>query len=348
MPSERPSAYNGRGESRTDLDIVISYPQAKGPLIMSNAAVKQPEPGLPASTVMTWYQVTLSAIGDAVLTTDPEGRVTYMNPVAESLTGWVAAEAHGRPLEDVLRILNEETRKVVEQPIRKVIETGLVRGMANHTLLIAKDGTERPIDDSAAPVRDAAGTLIGVVMVFRDISEQRRARAEVRDALAYAESIVDTVRDPLLVLDADLRVRSASRSFYETFGVAPEATEGRLVYELGNGQWDIPQLRTLLEDILPEDSSFRDFEVEHPFEGLGRRRMLLNARKVHRPGNHSGLILLSIEDVTPTWRAGVDFADNRERYRVIVEGATGFAIFTFDTDGVITSWNAGAEDDARL
>jgi two-component system, chemotaxis family, CheB/CheR fusion protein len=166
----------------------------------------------------------------------------------------------------------------------------------------------------------------------------------VQDALAYAESIIDTVRDPLLVLDADLRVQSASRSFYEDFGVKPEETEGRLVYELGNGQWDIPELRTLLEAILPENESFRDFEVTHDFEGLGRRRMLLNARKVRRPGNHSELILLAIEDATPTWRAGVDFADNRERYRVIVEGATGFAIFTFDTEGVITSWNPGARE----
>src|SRR5512135_1989583 len=310
---------------------------------MSNAAEKQTETALPASLVMTWHQVTLSAIGDAVLTTDPQGRVTYMNPVAESLTGWAAGEAHGQPLEEVFRIVNEETRKAVEQPVRKVIETGLVRGMANHTLLIVKDGTERPIDDSAAPVRDEAGNLIGVVMVFRDISDLRQRERVVQDALAYAENIIDTVRDPLLVLDAGLRVRSASRSFYEVFGVGPEATEGRLVYELGDGQWDIPQLRTLLEDIIPKDSSFRDFEVEHSFEGIGQRRMLLNGRKVHRPGNDSELILLSLEDITPTWRAGVDFADNRERYRVIVEGATGFAIFTFDTDGVITSWNTGAE-----
>src|SRR5512133_2936876 len=171
---------------------------------MSNAAEKQTETALPASLVMTWYQVTLSAIGDAVLTTDPQGRVTYMNPVAESLTGWVAAAAHGLPLEEVCRIVNEETRLAVEQPVRKVIETGLVRGMANHTLLIAKDGTERPIDDSAAPVRDEAGNLIGVVMVFRDISDLRQRERVVRDALTYVESIIDTVRDPLIVLDADL------------------------------------------------------------------------------------------------------------------------------------------------
>jgi PAS domain S-box-containing protein len=207
---------------------------------METAAAKQPEAHLPAETVMTWYQVTLSAIGDAVLTTDPEGLVTYMNPVAEALTGWVAEEAHGRPLEEVFHVLNEESRKAVEQPVRKVIATGLVRGMANHAILIARDGTERPIDDSAAPVRDEAGGLIGVVMVFRDISEQRARERSVRDALDYAEEIIATVRDPLVVLDAGFRVRSASRSFYETFGVDPAATEGRLLFELGDGQWDIP------------------------------------------------------------------------------------------------------------
>jgi PAS domain S-box-containing protein len=310
---------------------------------MSDAAEKQHEPSLPDAAALTWYQVTLSAIGDAVLTADPQGRVVYLNPVAESLTGWVAGDAHGQALEDVFRIVNEETREPVEQPVRRVIETGLVRGLANHTLLIAKDGTERPIDDSAAPVRDEAGGLIGIVLVFRDISERRKTERAAAEALAYAESIVDTVRDPLLVLDDDLRVHTASRSFYAVFKVTPLETEGRLVYELGDGQWDIPQLRTLLEGILPEDSSFRDFEVTHDFEGIGRRRMLLNGRKVRRPGDDSQLILLSIEDITPSWRPGVELAASRERYRVIVEGATGFAIFTFDTEGVITTWNTGAE-----
>lgn len=310
---------------------------------MSNTAEKQKEMSLAPSTVMAWYQITLSAIGDAVITTDPDGRVTYMNPVAETLTGWQASDTHGRWLEEVIRIVNEETREPVEQPIRKVIEAGLIRGLANHTILIAKDGTERFIDDSAAPVRDDAGQLIGVVMVFRDISEARAKERAIEDALAYADSIIDTVRDPILILDSELRVRSASRSFYKDFAAKPEETKGRLVYELGNGQWDIPQLRSLLGNVLSQNSSFEDFEVTQFFEGIGQRRMLLNARKVHRPGAHTDLILLAIEDVTPLWRTGVDFIDTRERYRVIVEGATSYAIFTFDTSGVITSWNAGAE-----
>src|SRR5881392_2430133 len=102
----------------------------------------------------------------------------------------------------------------------------------------------------------------------------------VEDIQNYAQNIVDTVREPLLMLDTTLRVRSANRAFYQTFHVSPEETEGRLIYELGNGQWDIPDLRTLLEDIVPRSSAFNDFELEHDFPAIGRRVMLLNARKL--------------------------------------------------------------------
>jgi PAS domain S-box-containing protein len=247
--------------------------------------------------VASWYQVVLSAIGDAVLTTDPDGLITYLNPVAESLTGWSEAEALGKHLEDVFHIVNEETRKHAEQPVRKVIETGLVRGLANHTLLIAKDGSELPIDDSAAPVWDKDGKLVGVVMIFRDITEQRKAEHLVELAKEFAESLVTTVREPMLVLNADLHVRSANRSFYDAFQVNPLETEGRFVYDLGDGQWNIPALRTLLEEIVPQNSSFDDFEVEHEFETIGRKTMLLNARRFPPEGKWE-LILLAIADVT--------------------------------------------------
>ena len=113
----------------------------------------------------------------------------------------------------------------------------------------------------------------------------------------YAQNIVDTVREPLLILDATLRVRSANRAFYQTFQVSASETEGRLIYELGNGQWDIPDLRTLLEDIVPKSSVFNDFELEHTFPAIGRRIMLLNARKLEA-GQHGELLVLAMEDVT--------------------------------------------------
>ncbi|WP_422929364.1 ATP-binding protein [Singulisphaera sp. PoT] len=245
----------------------------------------------------SWYQVTLAAIGDAVLTTDPIGLITYMNPVAESLTGWSATDAIGKPLEAVFRIVNEETRRPAEQPVRKVIDTGVVRGLANHTLLIARDGSELPIDDSAAPVWGEAGELVGVVMIFRDITERRRGEHLVALAREFAEGIVTTVREPMLVLNADLHVRSANRSFYETFQVQPSQTEGRFVYELGDGQWNIPALKVLLEEIVPNNSTFDDFEVEHDFESIGPRTMLLNARRFPPEGKWD-LILLAIADIT--------------------------------------------------
>ena len=122
---------------------------------------------------------------------------------------------------------------------------------------------------------------------------------EVRDAFEFAENIISSVRQPLVVLDGDLRVVLASKSFYDFFKVKPEETEKQLIYSLGNHQWDIPKLRELLEDILPKTSSFDNFEVEHDFPGLGKRVMLLNARQIYQEApNRKKLILIAIEDIT--------------------------------------------------
>ena len=260
-----------------------------------------------------WLQITLSSIGDGVITADRDGRVNYLNPVAEKLTGWTLADAAGVEVEQVFRIINETTRKPVEQPVRKVIERGLTVGLGNHTLLIARDGSERPIDDSAAAIKDARGNVVGVVLIFRDITERRQAEMAIDSAREYAESIVTTVREPLLVLDAQLHVRSANRSFYETFQVTPAETEGRFLYGLGDGQWDIPALRTLLEEILPRNPSFQDFEVNHDFEHIGQKTMLLNAR-CFPPEGRFELILLAIEDITDRRRAerAVEEAERRK------------------------------------
>lgn len=135
-----------------------------------------------------WLRVTLSSIGDAVITTDVEGRLTFMNPVAESLTGWALDEAMGRSLPDIFQILNEESREPVENPaLQRLIADGTV-GLANHTILIAKDGTECPIDDSAAPIRNEQGEVVGTVLVFRDISERKRMELERDRLLAAAQA----------------------------------------------------------------------------------------------------------------------------------------------------------------
>ena len=123
-------------------------------------------------------------------------------------------------------------------------------------------------------------------------------RGEVDEAREYAESIINTVREPLIALDKDLRVVTASYSFYEAFKVKPEDTVGQLIYDLGNKQWDIPKLRELLETILPQKTSFDNYEVEHDFTTIGRRIMLLNARQIKRESGKRRIILLAIEDIT--------------------------------------------------
>jgi two-component sensor histidine kinase len=133
---------------------------------------------------------------------------------------------------------------------------------------------------------------------FMELNRFRKQFTHVEDAWALAQAIVDTVHEPVLVFDKDLRVIAASRSFYSVFKVSPQDTQGRLLYELGDGQWDIPKLRLLLEKIIPEHGVMEDYEVEHEFPGLGHRTMRLNARQVFYEGGADTTILLGIEDVT--------------------------------------------------
>jgi two-component system CheB/CheR fusion protein len=155
------------------------------------------------------------------------------------------------------------------------------------------------------PYRTVDNIIDGVVVTFLDIHEQKMAferisqlDRSVKDARDFAENIVDTVREPLIVLDQELRVVSANRSFYNTFGVSSDETEGKFVYDLGSGQWDIPRLRELLEEIIPESNSFEDFEIAHEFPLIGHRKIALNARRMAHGTEGRELILLAIQDIT--------------------------------------------------
>ncbi len=157
--------------------------------------------------------VTLRSIGDAVIATDRSGKVTVLNTVAEVLTGWKSEDAVGRQLHEVFRILNERTRAEVESPVDRVLREGTVVGLANHTALVTRDGTEQPIADSGAPIRDASGTLAGVVLVFRDQTKERRAEAELRSARERADWLASfPARNPVPIaeVDSEGRVRYAN------------------------------------------------------------------------------------------------------------------------------------------
>ncbi|MES1228463.1 MAG: response regulator, partial [Armatimonadota bacterium] len=162
----------------------------------------------------------------------------------------------------------------------------------------------------------------------------------VNDIGTYAQDIVDTVREPLLIMDKTLRVLSANRAFYHTFRVSPEETENRLIYELGNGQWDSPALRSLLEDIVPKSSVFDDFELEHTFPVIGRRVMMLNARKLE---HHDGeLLVLAMEDVTARKRAEEALLKGGALQSAIFNSAN-FSSIATNEKGVIQIFNVGAE-----
>jgi len=152
--------------------------------------------------------------------------------------------------------------------------------------------------------------------------DYKRTELVVQEACKYAESIVETVHEPLVVLDANLRVISANRAFYQTFKVTAEETERQLIYKLGNRQWDIPKLYELLKDILPKNTTFDDFEVECHFPNIGRRIMLLNARRLYRETDNTQIILLAIEDITERRRAKAELRRYREHLEELVKERT--------------------------
>jgi PAS domain S-box-containing protein len=189
-----------------------------------------------------WLSAVLSSIGDAVIATDGQGRVSFTNAVARSLTGWAEHEAKGKPLADVFAIVSEENHQPVETPVARVIREGVVVGLANHTALIARDGTERPIADSAAPILDQDGKIVGVVLVFRDVTDERRHEQE-RECLLAAEQVArsdaesaNRAKDRFLaVLSHELRTP-----------LTPVLIAASSLLEQGDGELD-PNVRSVLE-----------------------------------------------------------------------------------------------------
>jgi PAS domain S-box-containing protein len=173
----------------------------------------------------------------------------------------------------------------------------------------------------------------------RGVRTGNRTQNEMRDAAEYAEAIIATVREPLIVLDANLRIISANQSFYKAFFVTPEETEGTLIYEVGGHEWDLPRLRELLEEIIPKNSVFNDFEVDHEFRQLGRRQMLLNARSMYDNSGKTQGILLAIEDITSRRQIEHDLVSSELRYRRLFETAQDGILILNAQTGDITDVN---------
>jgi len=214
-------------------------------------------------------------------------RIRRFTPVAESIFNLIPSDI-GRPISDINHKLNIPN---LEQQILEVI------GTLNFKAQEVQDQDGHWYDLRIRPYRTIDNKIDGAVVVLVEINALKRSAEQIRASRDYAQAIVDTMRESLVVLSVDLQVISANQFFYETFQVKPEDTEQHLIYEIGNGQWDIPLLRSLLEDILPHQTQFQGLEVEHHFEHIGRKVMSLNARRMRLEGDRE-MILLVIEDIT--------------------------------------------------
>jgi two-component system sensor kinase FixL len=275
---------------------------------------------------------------DAIYTRALEDIILTWNAGAERLYGYTAAEMIGR---SCLAVVPPDCIAEMREKHDRLLRGEQV--LPFETRRLRKDGQTVFVSVALSLITEPTGGVVGIAWIARDITDRKRAEEARNDALEYAENIVETVREPMLVLDGRLRVRTASRSFYRAFRVTREDTEGRLIYDLGNGQWAIPALQTLLEEILPQNTAFDDFEVTHEFPGIGRRVMLVNARRMYRAGNNTQLILLAIEDITERRRLEDERREMETRFTSLVKNIRDHSIFTLDTQGRITSWNREAE-----
>jgi len=179
-----------------------------------------------------YFRTTLDSIGDAVIAADTRGRITFMNRVAEALTGWNETEAHGAPVERVFRIVNEQTRLPVKSPIAEVLEKGLIVGLANHTLLVSRDGKEIPIADSGAPVKNEAGKTTGVVLVFRDETEELAYLGRIRASEENLRSLFNAIDESVFLFHRDGTLLAANDTFAQRVGQQAADCIGKSVYEL--------------------------------------------------------------------------------------------------------------------
>ncbi|MBS3735130.1 MAG: PAS domain-containing protein [Phycisphaerae bacterium] len=210
-----------------------------------------------------------------------------------------------------LSYVHPDDRPAVEEAVRAALERGQTYGIDHR--VVGDDGTVRHVHEQAVVSYDEAGRAVRMTGTVQDITQRKLAERAGAEARRFAESIVETIREPLLVLDDQLRVVSANGAFYERFCAAPEQTRRRPIHELGNGQWDIPELNRLLLRVLDRDETIEDYEVTHDFEHIGLRTMVLNARRIRRR-KRTRLILLAMDDVTER-KAALE-ALERERQRL--------------------------------
>jgi PAS domain S-box-containing protein len=288
-------------------------------------------------------QVTLASIGDGVIVCDHEFKVTFLNSIAESLTGWSSSEAIGQSLSTVFNIVNEDTREHVENPATQAIREGIIVGLANHTVLISRQGKNIPIDDSASPIRDAQRNVSGAILVFRDVTQRRIEERRLYEAAEFTRSIVDTLGELVVVLDREMQVLHVNRAFSTTFQIADDRVMGRSIYQIDEGQWDVPEIRELLDSALNASPPAGHIEIERHLNRVGRKSLRLTASRFAAGSERNEAVLLVISDVTEERILEEESRRQNQHMRWFLEQIKDYAIFTMDADCRATSWNQGVK-----
>jgi PAS domain S-box-containing protein len=289
---------------------------------------------------------TLYSIGDGVIATDLDGRVTRMNPIAERLTGWTQDEAAGQPIESVFRIFNEMTRSHVQNPVWRVLKEGIVVGLANHTVVVSRDGTEHPVADSGAPIRDRSGATRGVVLVFRDVTEERRVAEALRQSEESLFATLYSIGDGVIATDGRGLVTRLNPVAEKLTGWAEKEAVGHpietvfdIINEETRARAKNPVHRVLAEGVI---------------SGLANHTALISRDGVERPIADSGApihdlsgktrgAVLVFRDITEERKAEEAIRLSEERLRLMIASVKDYAIFMLDPRGHVLNWSPGAE-----
>ncbi|MCX6646337.1 MAG: PAS domain S-box protein, partial [bacterium] len=265
------------------------------------------------------YYTTLMSVGDGVIVTDIGGRVSMLNPVAEALTGWKQEEAVGRPIEEVFNIINEESRQPVENPVSKVEREGIVVGLANHSLLISKDGTERPIADSGAPIHDNVA-MNGVVLVFRDQTEERRMIAELAESEERFRSFFDNAPVGKSMTAPDGRLLRVNSALCNMLGYSAEELQSMTFVPITYPD-DLPESRECVRALVAGEQEKWEMDKRYIAKD-GRIIWARVSTSLQRDSMGKPLFLLThVQDVSRRKQAEAALNESEEKYRTLFEGS---------------------------